>query len=134
MAGLHFHGWSENAAGRDGEDPLVRHPFLAALAASPFRPPTPEELGVDPQELRQLVRRGLVVLHDGFTFAPGAVDQAAQVVAGLLADRPEGVTAAEVREALGTTRKWALPLLSLLDARGVTVRRGDRRVPGPRCP
>jgi selenocysteine-specific elongation factor len=35
---------------------------------------------------------------------------------------------AEVREALGTTRKYALPLLAVLDARGLTVRRGEVRL------
>jgi hypothetical protein len=33
---------------------------------------------------------------------------------------------------MGTTRKWAVPLAALLDARGITHRRGDLRVPGPR--
>ncbi|HLG91443.1 MAG TPA: SelB C-terminal domain-containing protein, partial [Acidimicrobiales bacterium] len=44
---------------------------------------------------------------------------------------PEGVTVAQVRDALGTTRKFLLPLLGLLDARGVTRRRGDLRLAGP---
>jgi selenocysteine-specific elongation factor len=39
-----------------------------------------------------------------------------------------------VREALGTSRKWAIPLLAHLDATGVTRRRGDVRVAGPRLP
>jgi selenocysteine-specific elongation factor len=56
------------------------------------------------------------------------------VIAELLARSPEGVTAAMVREALGTSRKYALPLLGHLDATGVTRRRGDVRVAGPRLP
>jgi selenocysteine-specific elongation factor len=47
---------------------------------------------------------------------------------------PDGVTVAQVRDALGTTRKHALPLLAHLDATGVTRRRGDVRVGGPRLP
>jgi selenocysteine-specific elongation factor len=35
---------------------------------------------------------------------------------------------------LGTTRKWAVPLLTILDARGITRRRDDVRVAGPRLP
>ena len=42
--------------------------------------------------------------------------------------------AAQVRDALGTTRKHALPLLAHLDATGVTRRRGDVRIGGPRLP
>jgi len=45
-----------------------------------------------------------------------------------------GVTVAEVRQALGTTRKYLLPLLGHLDATGVTRRRGDVRVAGPKLP
>jgi selenocysteine-specific elongation factor len=73
-----------------------------------------------------------VLVEDGNWYAPSAVDAAAQIVAGLLDDKPEGVTVAEVRDALGTTRKHALPLLALLDGRGATRRRGDVRIAGPR--
>jgi selenocysteine-specific elongation factor len=120
------------SAGPAPEGALASHPYLAALEASPFQPPAPD--GVDRAELRELVRRGLVVERDGCYFAPSAVNQAISVVAKLLAERPEGVTASEVREALGTTRKYLLPLLAHLDATGVTRRRGDLRVAGPRMP
>jgi selenocysteine-specific elongation factor len=75
-----------------------------------------------------------VIEQDGLWFAPSAIDQAATVVAALLKQQPHGVTVAEVREALNTTRKWAVPLLNLLDARGITRRRDDLRVAGPRLP
>jgi selenocysteine-specific elongation factor len=104
-------------------DRLARHPLLAALDS--FAPPP-----VDDPALAQLVRRGLVVQEDGIAFAATAVDRAAEVVRRLLAEHPEGVTVAAAREALGTTRKYALPLLALLDARGVTVRRDEVRLPG----
>jgi selenocysteine-specific elongation factor len=115
-------------------DPLAGHPFVAALEASPFRPPAPTELRVDPRELRELVRRGLVVEQDGVYFAPTAVEQAATSVASMLQTTPEGVAVADVRAHLDTTRKWAVPLLTLLDSRGITRRRGDLRVAGPRLP
>ncbi|MDP9389374.1 MAG: SelB C-terminal domain-containing protein, partial [Actinomycetota bacterium] len=118
-------------AGR-GADPLADHPYVAALEAEPFAPPPPE--GVDRGELRELARRGLVVERDGVWFAPSALDEAARVVARLLAEAPEGVTVAQVRDALGTTRKFILPVLAHLDATGVTRRRGDLRVGGPRLP
>jgi selenocysteine-specific elongation factor len=117
-----------------GADPLVGHPFVAAVAAEPFSPPGAGELGVDRLELRELVRRSLLVEQDGIHFAPSAIDEAARTVAELLADRPEGVTVSEVRDRLGTTRKYAVPLLNRLDATGVTRRRGDVRVAGPRLP
>jgi selenocysteine-specific elongation factor len=114
--------------------PSPDHPYLAALTASPYAPPTPSEAGVDPGEARALVRAGLAVERDGVWFAASAVDGAARTVAQLLAAKPSGVTASEVREALGTTRKYVLPLLGHLDATGVTRRRGDVRVGGPRLP
>ncbi len=115
----------------DAVDPLDGHPFVARLAASPFRPPDPD---IDRGELRALVRRGDVVDCDGVFFAASAVSEAARIVARLLADEPEGVTVARVRDAWGTTRKYALALLAHLDATGVTRRRGDLRIAGPRLP
>ena len=122
------------AGGRAGSDPLASHPYVEALTAAPFNPPTPDEAGVDRAELRELVRRGLVVERDGHHFAPAAVDAAADVVARLLTEHPDGVTAGQVRDALGSTRKHVIPLLTLLDAGGVTRRRGDVRIGGPRLP
>ncbi|MEA3056658.1 MAG: selenocysteine-specific elongation factor, partial [Actinomycetota bacterium] len=114
------------------EDPLAGHPWLRALEASPFSPPGPD--GVAPAEVRELVRRNLVVERDGIYFAPAAVDAAASVVARLLAGAPDGVTVAQIRDALGTSRKYLLPLLAVLDGSGVTRRRGDLRIGGPRLP
>ena len=113
-------------------DPLADHPFVAALEASPFSPP--DATGVDRAQLRELVKRGTVVERDGVWFAATAIAAAAQRVAQLLAAQPDGVTVAEVRDALGATRKHVLPLLAHLDGTGVTRRRGDVRVGGPRLP
>lgn len=113
---------------------LGDHPFVAALAAAPFTPPDPTTVGVDRNEVRELVRRGLVIERDGCYFAPSAVAEAAHRVAALLAHAPDGVTVAQIRDALGTTRKFLLPLLGHLDASGITRRRGDLRIAGPRLP
>ena len=116
----------------DAVDPLADHPYVGALAANPFTPPEPA--GVSRPELHELVRRGLIVEQDGCWFAPSAIEEAGREIAHLLAAHPEGVTVAQVREALNTTRKYALPLLNRLDADGVTRRRGDLRIAGPRLP
>jgi selenocysteine-specific elongation factor len=116
----------------DAVDSLAAHPYLTALAGAPFTPPGPGS--TDRGELRELVRRGLIVERDGAYFSPEAVAEAGRRVAALLAQHPGGVTVSEVRDELGTTRKHALPLLAHLDATGVTRRRGDLRIGGPRLP
>ncbi len=113
-------------------DALATHRYVAALEAAPFSPPPPE--GVDRAELRELVRRGLVVERDGVWFAPAALAEAGRIIASRLIGAPDGLTVADVRDALGTTRKFILPLLAQLDASGVTRRRGDLRIGGPRLP
>ena len=113
------------AAGLDVEE------YLAALARAPFSPPLPSEHGVDAATLRELVRRGVVVGVQGCWFSAEAIATAAATVAALLRAHPEGFSVSELRAALGTSRKYALPLLAHLDATGVTRRHGDRRDGGP---
>ena len=123
-----------NGRARQAEvrDPLADHPFVAALLTGGFTPPEP--VGVDRAELRQLVRRGLVVERDGVLFHPGAIEAAGQTAAHLLDEHPDGFTVAQFRDATGSTRKHALPLAAELDARGVTRRRDDLRIGGARLP
>lgn len=116
----------------DAADALADHPFLADLRAHPFTPP--DGARHDRSEVRELVRRGLVVQTDGIYFAAEAVATAARLVAELLATHPEGVTVSDVRDVWDTSRKYALPLLAHLDATGVTRRRDDLRIGGPRLP
>ena len=115
-------------------DPFENHPYTAALEAAPFTPPDPESAGVDRGEVRELVKRGLIVEQDGVFFAASTLEMAQSVLAEMLAEQPDGVTVAEVRERLETTRKYALPLLAWLDGHGATRRRGDLRIAGPRLP
>ena len=42
--------------------------------------------------------------------------------------KPPGMTVSAFREALGTSRKYALPILEYFDAKGVTKRQGDVRL------
>ena len=105
---------------------------LAVLERDPWSPPQ-----IDRSErsaLRELAKRGLAVEAGDVWFATSAVSAAAGAVAQMLAARPDGVTVAEVRDALGTSRKHVLPLMGYFDTTGVTRRRGDVRVAGPRLP
>jgi len=113
-------------------DPLADHPVLERLRAGGAAPPDVGD--VDRASLRELVRRGYLVERDGVHFHPSAIDRAAGVAARLLSTQPEGITMSQLRDALGVSRKYALPIAAELDARGVTRRRGDLRVAGPRLP
>ncbi|MGI9607283.1 MAG: selenocysteine-specific translation elongation factor [Acidimicrobiales bacterium] len=113
-------------------DTLAEHPFVADLRAGGFSPPDPDN--IERGELRELVRRGEVMEEAGVFFAPEVIENAAKLIAKLLAETPTGVTVSEVRQAMGNTRKHAMPLLARLDATGVTRRRDDVRIGGPRLP
>jgi selenocysteine-specific elongation factor len=103
--------------------------WLAALREAPFRPEPP--LGTTRGQLRELVQSGVVVEARGIHFAASAVEEATKRLALLLGESPDGVTLAELRSALGTSRRYALALLEHFDAEGITRRRGDVRVGGP---
>ena len=111
--------------------------LLARLGAEPFAPPTlaslAEALRRTPRELSQvldvLARRGDVVRVDkDLWFAAAAVDAARTQLLAILADDAR-VTLAGFRDRLGCGRRSAQALLELFDREGLTVRRGDERVP-----
>jgi selenocysteine-specific elongation factor len=116
----------------DAIDPYVDHPFLSELLAGGFSPPSAD--GVDRNDIRELARRGHIVQRDGVVFHTQTIDAAAQIAASLLSEHSDGFTVAQFRDATGASRKYALPLVSELDKRGVTRRREDVRIGGPRLP
>jgi selenocysteine-specific elongation factor len=116
----------------DAIDPYEDHPVLAELLDGGFMPPPLAD--VDRNDLRELVRRGHVVQRDGIGFHRDAIEAAGYVAAELLAEHADGFTVAQFRDATGASRKFVLPLVAELDARGVTRRREDVRIGGPRLP
>ncbi|HZI44791.1 MAG TPA: selenocysteine-specific translation elongation factor [Ilumatobacter sp.] len=113
-------------------DPYADHPLAAAIKAGGFSPETPPD--ADRTTIRELTRRGLLVERDGVLFHSDAIDDAAALASDLLGADPAGFTVATFREQAGVSRKYALPLLAELDARGITRRRDDLRIAGPRLP
>lgn len=94
---------------------------------------SPPELPLeDRKALRELEAAGLAVDASGVWFASSAVEAAVDRLRVLLRENPGGFTVSDARQALGTSRKYALPLLAHLDASGMTRRQGDTRVAGPR--
>lgn len=97
------------------------------LVAAPFAAPDAArlaELGLDKTALAAAAKaERLLRLADGVVLLPGADDAAAETLARL----PQPFTASQARMALGTSRRVALPLLALLDARRLTRRLPDDR-------
>ncbi len=95
------------------------------LAAAPFAAPEAHrlaELGLGPRELAAAVRAGrLVRIADGVVLLPDAPTAATRVLAVL----PQPFTLSQARQALGTTRRVAVPLLELLARAGRTERLPD---------
>jgi selenocysteine-specific elongation factor len=116
----------------DAVDPFEDHPLAATILEGGFAPELPA--GADRGTVRELTRRGILVERDKVLFHRDTLDAAARVAAELLAASPNGFTVAEFRDRTGASRKFALPLVAELDARGVTRRRDDLRIAGPRLP
>lgn len=113
-------------------DPFADHPLAALILAGGFTPELPADL--DRIAVRELTRRGVLVERDKLLFHQDTIAAAARVAAELLVTSPDGFTVAQFRDHTGASRKYALPLVAELDARGVTRRRDDVRIAGPRLP
>jgi selenocysteine-specific elongation factor len=106
---------------------------LDDLARDPFAAPDGERLralGLDTKALAAVARAGLLLrVADTVVLAAGAGPEAARRLAEL--DQP--FTTSQARQALGTTRRVAIPLLEYLDRARVTERLpGDlRRIRNP---
>lgn len=97
------------------------------LGQAPYAAPTVErlrELGLDARAVAALHSSGhLLRVGDGVVLLPGADHTAVKV----LAELPQPFTTSEARQALGTSRRVALPLLAYLDHQGLTRRLPDDR-------
>ncbi len=100
---------------------------LADLAEAPFSAPDAArlaELGLDVRAAAAAERAGLLRrLPGNVILAADAGDLAARILATL----PQPFSAAQARQALGTTRRVVIPLLEWLDRSGVTRRLPDDR-------
>ena len=106
--------------------------FREAAAA----PPSPEEAlsraglsGDEQHELFQLLleSRKLVRVKESLFFHTAALDAIQDKLVALLRERKE-IGPGDIKDLLGISRKYAIPLLEYFDARRVTTRVGERRV------
>ena len=114
----------------DPEQQRSRDELVARIEGGGFAPPLEKELDADPALLRSLVEAGELIRIDGFFLTPALASEArTRVRAAIETDGPR--TVAEIRDLLGTSRKYAVPLCEWLDRTGATRRRGDVRELGP---
>src|SRR5438876_595910 len=106
--------------------------FREAAAA----PPSPEEAlgraglsGDEQHELFQLLleSRRLVRVKESLFFHAAALEAIQDKLVTLLRERRE-IGPGDIKDLLGISRKYAIPLLEYFDARRVTARVGERRV------
>ena len=113
-----------STTGREDADRLVQE----VEGAEPT-PPSVKELmaaGFDRELIQALSAEGrLVRVSPDIVVTPAFLAKADSVVR----EHPGGLTVSAFREALGTTRKYALPILEYFDQKGITRRYGDVRVP-----
>lgn len=96
------------------------------LAEAGLQPPRLSELPIDAEVAHHLVRSGeLVMVSSEFVYLPEAIRQVEEAIAAM----PDAFTVADFRDALGISRKYAVPLLEWADERRLTRRQGDVRTP-----
>jgi selenocysteine-specific elongation factor len=108
--------------------------LVEAVAAGEPTPPTVRELldgGFSRDLVEACLATGRLVRASADVLVTPGFARRAEEVARQQAAGPEGLTVSGFREALGTSRKYAVPILEWLDARAVTRREGDVRRPGP---
>jgi selenocysteine-specific elongation factor len=104
--------------------------LLAAIGGDrEATPPTVQELvasGISRDVIDAADREGVVVrVSADLVITPALAARAEALARGT----GNGITVSAFRESLGTTRRYAVPMLEWLDRRGVTRRDGDLRFP-----
>ncbi len=114
----------------DGHRPGLSHAHEAAwraarglLSDAGFSPPRASELLADGELTHVLTRREQLVQVGEFLYLPDTLAE----VEGVLRTLPSPFTVSEAKDALGISRKHAVPLMEWCDANGVTRRSGDGR-------
>ena len=100
--------------------------YLALLEANPFSPPT--DAPPDAEVLNLLDEQGKVVkVSESVVFSVSAYERMVELISAHITHHGE-ISVANVRDILGTSRKYALALMDYLDHKRITRRVGDARV------
>ena len=128
-------GWKPQVPDRDQQ---LGEQIEAQLRTSGWTPPSPEELAANFGEtlprismiLRLLTERGRIVKLDERVWMHRDAVDAGKEAALKLFRRAPAFTTMDFRDALGVSRKFAVPLLDYLDKLRFTVRSGNNRTAG----
>ncbi len=105
-------------------------------SAAPFRPAAFDDVAAMvktsnvaglPRAFETLLVRGILVKVDDALYRASQIERAHERIDAFIAEN-QRMTMAEFRDLLGTSRKYAVPLLEWFDGRGITVRSGDYRM------
>ena len=100
--------------------------YIRTLESEPFSPPTDAPL--DDEVLNLLDEQGKVVrVSDTVIYSADAYAQMVDIVSEYIRQNGE-ISVANVRDVLGTSRKYALALMDYMDHKRITRRVGDARV------
>jgi selenocysteine-specific elongation factor len=117
------------------EETRARSLVVGLLKAGLFQPPSERDLETKSGVPAETVRRVITLLigdgeitrlEPGLVMHASAIEEARLRVTEYLKEHGEA-TASDLKGVLGTSRKYAVPLLERLDRLGVTRRRGDKR-------
>lgn len=112
------------------EQERMRAEVVAIIDESGFSPPMTKDLPADAGLLRALSASGEIVKIDNF-YLTSALATEARVRVRARIEESGPISVADIRDLLGTSRKYAVPLCEWLDHSGATRRRGDLRALGP---
>lgn len=119
-----------------GDQGRIREEILDLLRTGGAAPPDLNEIGVhlaqDTAEVHAVAAAmqamgEIVRLDENLVFPPHALEEIEQALVGYL-QRNREMSVSAFRDLVGTTRKYAVPLLNYFDNKGVTLRKGDVRV------
>jgi selenocysteine-specific elongation factor len=118
----------DHAVTTEGREDAGR--LVEAVREGEPTPPSVQDLverGYGPELIRATCQEGrLVRVSPDIVVTPELLARAEEIVRAHGA--PPGITVSRFREALGTSRKYALPILEYFDGRGLTRRQGDVRI------
>lgn len=116
-------------------DEGIKGKIISALNRDGFQPPMKSELAQNlsisekeiTDRLKLLAKEGAVIrINDSMHITKEQYDKMLNLLKDFYAKKKE-MTVAEFRDILGTSRKYALPLLEYLDSNRITLRVGDIR-------